>query len=70
VKQQQEEEEERKRRWRIVGIFKILKIMFNSSLAYNTSLSVFKSLGKSLEHFIDKSKAWRAAFGEHSIREF
>jgi len=37
----QEEEEERRRRWRIVGMFKISKISFNSSLAYNTSLNHF-----------------------------
>jgi len=32
------------------------------SLVYDTSWSVFISLGKGLEHFMDKSKAQRAAF--------
>jgi len=32
--------------------------------------SLIKSLGKGLEYFIDKSKARKAAFGVHSIREF
>jgi len=40
------------------------------SLAYNTSVLVLKSLGKGLDRFIDKSKAQKAAFGMHSIREF
>jgi len=34
-----------------------------------TSWSVFKSLWKGLEHFIDKSKAWKVAFGMRFIRE-
>jgi len=38
------------------------------SLAYNTSWSVFKSLGKGLEYLIDKFKAWKAAFGVRYIR--
>jgi len=51
-----------------VGIFKISKITLN--VDFNTSLSVFKSLGKGLECFIDKFKARKAAFGVRSIREF
>jgi len=50
-----------------VGILKFQKSVF---LAFNTSLSVFKSLGKVLECFIDKFKARKAAFGVRSIREF
>jgi len=32
--------------------------------------NTYKSLGKGLEHFIDKSKAQKAAFGMYSIKEF
>jgi len=63
----QEEKEERRRRWRIV---KFQKSPLTVSLTYNTSLSVFKTLRKDLECFIDKFKAQKAAFGMHSIREF
>jgi len=47
-----------------------LKFQKSVSLVFNTSLSVFKSLGKGLERFIDKFKAQKAAFGVRSIREF
>jgi len=47
-----------------------LKFQKSPFLAYNTSWSVFKSLGKGLEHFIDKSKAQKATFGVCSIRVF
>jgi len=49
-----------------VCIFKIPKITFN--LAYN--ISIFKSLGKGLERFIDKSKTQKVAFGMRYITEF
>jgi len=47
---------------------KIQKSPLTVSLAYDTSLSVFKSLGKGLECFIGKSKAQKATFGVSSIR--
>jgi len=46
---------------------KFQKSPLTVSFAYDT---VFKSLGKGLECFIDKYKAQKAAFGMHSIREF
>jgi len=49
---------------------KFQKSPLTVSLAFSTSLSVFKSLGKGLECFIDKFTAWKAAFGVRSIREF
>jgi len=59
--------ETRRRRWRIVGIFKTSKIILTVSFAYDTS---FKSLGKGLEHLIDKFKSPEGCFGVHTIREF
>jgi len=50
-------------------ILKFQKPPLKVSLAYNTSSSVFKSLGKGLEYLIDKSKARKAAFGVRSIKE-
>jgi len=49
---------------------KFQKLPLTVSLVYNTSWSAFKSLGKGLECFIDKSKARKADFGVRSIREF
>jgi len=46
---------------------KFQKSPLTVSLAYNTSWSVFKTLKKDLEYFIDKSKARKAV---RSIREF
>jgi len=40
------------------------------SPACNVSYSVFKSLGKDLEHFINKSTVRKTAFSVRSIREF
>jgi len=50
--------------------YQFLKFQKSAFLAFNTSWSVFKSLGKGLECFIDKFKARKAAFGVRSIREF
>jgi len=40
---------------------KFQKSPLTVSLAYSTSWSVFKTLGKNLDHFIDKSKTQKAA---------
>jgi len=64
---QEEEKEDDGELW---VLLKFQKSPYTVSLAFNTSLSVFKSLGKGLKCFIDKFKILKAAFGVRSIREF
>jgi len=67
---QEEEEEEEKEDGELWVFLKVQKSPQTVSLAFNTSLSVFESLGKGLECFIENLKAQKAAFGVRSIREF